>query len=92
MKNATAPAMPDKRPDKDNFVPDERPGSVMPFGSTGLKIQSDGCLIILDEDKEIKLSDLYLVKKVSEKVSIVHNNMDYYIIKKYVKNKENYEV
>lgn len=54
MKNATAPAMPDKRPDKDNFVPDERPGSFMPFGSTGLKIQSDGCLIILDEDKEIK--------------------------------------
>ena len=46
---------------------------------------------ICNEDKEIKLSDLYLVKKVSEKVSIVHNNMDYYIIKKYVKNKENYE-
>lgn len=54
MKNADAPTEFGQKPDRGDFMPEEKPGGNMPFGVGGLKIQADGCLIFLDEDNTIK--------------------------------------
>ena len=44
-----------------------------------------------DEDKEIRLNDIFFINRISKNVSLVHNKMEFYVAKKELKTKEIYE-
>lgn len=43
-----------------------------------------------NEDTEIKIDDLYYVESISKKISLVHNQIEFYAAKAFNKTKENY--